>query len=65
MARADRRAAGRACATWCGHGWGWRELPAAAACCEGGTWSAGRHIAARRRADGPPPIVVAADGTVF
>jgi len=33
---------------------------------QGGTWSAGRKIArARRPPDGPPPIVVAADGTVF
>jgi len=33
---------------------------------QGGTWSAGRKIArALRPPDGPPPIVVAADGTVF
>ena len=32
---------------------------------EGGTWSAGRRIAAERRADGGPPIEVASDGTVF
>ena len=33
---------------------------------EGGTWSAGRKIAlALRPPDGPPPISVAADGTVF
>jgi hypothetical protein len=33
---------------------------------QGGTWLAGRAIAARRRPpDGPPPIAVAADGTVF
>ena len=32
---------------------------------EGGTWSAGRRIAAERRAGGAPPIEVASDGTVF
>jgi hypothetical protein len=33
---------------------------------QGGTWSAGRKIAeARRPPAGPPPIPVAADGTVF
>lgn len=32
---------------------------------EGGTWSAGRRIAAERRADGEPPIQVQSDGTVF
>lgn len=33
---------------------------------QGGTWSAGRKIARRLRPpDGPPPIAVAADGTVF
>jgi len=33
---------------------------------QGGTWSAGRAIAAERRPpDGPPPIAVKADGTVF
>jgi hypothetical protein len=33
---------------------------------QGGTWSAGRKIArARRPPEGPPPIAVAADGTVF
>lgn len=32
---------------------------------EGGTWSAGRRIAAERRADGGPPIRVKSDGTVF
>jgi hypothetical protein len=33
---------------------------------EGGTWSAGRRIAlALRPPDGPPPIAVVADGTVF
>lgn len=32
---------------------------------QGGTWSAGRGIAAERRADGGPPIQVISDGTVF
>jgi hypothetical protein len=33
---------------------------------QGGTWSAGRQIARRLRPpEGPPPIAVAADGTVF
>ena len=33
---------------------------------QGGTWSAGRAIAAEKRPpDGPPPIAVNADGTVF
>jgi len=33
---------------------------------QGGTWSAGRKIArALRPPDGPPPIAIAADGTVF
>ena len=32
---------------------------------EGGTWSAGRRIAAERRPGGGPPIRVASDGTVF
>lgn len=32
---------------------------------EGGTWSAGRRIAAEKRPGGPPPIVLASDGTVF
>ena len=33
---------------------------------QGGSWSAGRKIAlALRPPDGPPPIAVAADGTVF
>ena len=32
---------------------------------EGGTWSAGRRIAAARRPGGGPPIEVASDGTVF
>ena len=32
---------------------------------EGGTWAAGRAIAAERRDGGIPPVVVASDGTVF
>ena len=32
---------------------------------EGGTWSAGRRIAAERRPGGGPPIEVLSDGTVF
>lgn len=32
---------------------------------EGGTWAAGRRIAAERRAGGPPPVQLVSDGTVF
>ena len=32
---------------------------------QGGTWSAGRAIARKRRADGSPPIKVISDGSVF
>ena len=32
---------------------------------EGGTWAAGRKIAAERRADGAPPVSLDSDGTVF
>ena len=32
---------------------------------EGGTWAAGRRIAAERRADASPPLNVVSDGTVF
>ncbi len=32
---------------------------------EGGSWSAGRRIAAQKREGGPPPITVVSDGTVF
>ncbi len=32
---------------------------------EGGTWSAGRRIAAQKRPDGGPPIRLISDGTVF
>ena len=32
---------------------------------EGGTWRAGRTLAAERRGDGSPPLRVVSDGTVF
>ncbi len=32
---------------------------------EGGTWAAGRRLAAARRADGGPPLEIVSDGTVF
>jgi hypothetical protein len=32
---------------------------------EGGTWAAGRRIAAQRRAGGGPPFTIISDGTVF
>ena len=32
---------------------------------EGGTWAAGRRIAALRRPGGAPPVRIASDGTVF
>jgi hypothetical protein len=32
---------------------------------EGGTWAAGRRIAAERRPGGGPPVRIASDGTVF
>jgi hypothetical protein len=32
---------------------------------QGGTWSAGRRIAAELRPDGVPPIQIQSDGTVF
>ena len=32
---------------------------------EGGSWAAGRRIAAERRADGGPPFNIISDGTVF
>jgi hypothetical protein len=32
---------------------------------EGGTWSAGRRIARKKRADGSPPLKIMSDGTVF
>lgn len=41
-----------------------RDLPLAKVL-EGGTWSAGRRLAAERRPGGVPPITVDSDGTVF
>lgn len=32
---------------------------------EGGTWAAGRRIAAEKRSGGPPPLNILSDGTVF
>jgi len=32
---------------------------------EGGTWAAGRRIAAERRPGGTPPLIIDSDGTVF
>jgi len=32
---------------------------------EGGTWAAGRQIAAETRPGGPPPLTIESDGTVF
>jgi len=32
---------------------------------EGGTWAAGRRIAAQERGDGSPPLDIVSDGTVF
>jgi len=32
---------------------------------EGGTWAAGRRIAAQKRPDGSPPLDIVSDGTVF
>jgi hypothetical protein len=32
---------------------------------EGGTWAAGRRLAGEKRPDGPPPLKVISDGTVF
>lgn len=40
------------------------ELPLAKIL-QGGTWAAGRRIAAERRKDGRPPISVDSDGTIF
>lgn len=40
------------------------ELPLACIL-EGGTWAAGRQIAAERRAGGSPPLQIDSDGTVF
>ena len=41
-----------------------RELPLAKIL-QGGTWAAGRQVAARLRADGGPPVKIKSDGTVF
>ena len=41
-----------------------QELPLGAVL-QGGTWAAGREIAARLRADSSPPLKLAIDGTVF
>ncbi len=40
------------------------ELPLACIL-EGGTWAAGRVLAAERRSDGSPPLKIDSDGTVF
>ncbi|WP_157100577.1 URC4/urg3 family protein [Rhodoplanes sp. Z2-YC6860] len=32
---------------------------------QGGTWTAGRSVAKRKRADGGPPLKIVSDGTVF
>lgn len=40
------------------------ELPLASVI-EGGTWAAGREVAARLRSGGTPPISINSDGTVF
>jgi hypothetical protein len=41
-----------------------RALPLACLL-EGGTWTAGRAIAAELRPGGPPPVSIDSDGTVF
>jgi len=41
-----------------------QELPLACIL-EGGTWAAGREIAAERRSDGTPPLKIESDGTIF
>jgi hypothetical protein len=41
-----------------------RQLPLAKVL-EGGTWAAGRRIAAEKRPGGAPPLAIASDGTVF
>jgi hypothetical protein len=41
-----------------------RSLPLAKVL-EGGTWAAGRRIAAETRPGGGPPLTIASDGTVF
>ena len=45
-------------------GRGAEEMPLACVL-EGGTWAAGRQIAAERRTGGAPPVTIASDGTVF
>lgn len=40
------------------------ELPLACVL-QGGTWTAGRQLAAAKRADGGPPLQIISDGTVF
>jgi hypothetical protein len=40
------------------------ELPLAKVL-EGGTWAAGRRIAAQKRQGGGPPLTIISDGTVF
>jgi Protein of unknown function (DUF1688) len=43
------------------------DAPALPLACilEGGSWAAGRQLAAERRPDGAPPVVIDSDGTVF
>ncbi len=41
-----------------------RQLPLACML-EGGSWAAGRQIAAERRPGGAPPVTIVSDGTVF
>jgi hypothetical protein len=45
-------------------GVGARQLPLACVL-EGGTWTAGREVAAERRPGGAPPLAIDSDGTVF
>ena len=40
-------------------------MPHLARILEGGTWAAGRRVAAALRPDGGPPLRVVSDGTVF
>jgi hypothetical protein len=42
-----------------------RQLLPLARILQGGTWTAGRNVAKRLRADGGPPLKVVSDGTVF
>ena len=41
------------------------DIDALAKVLEGGTWSAGRRIAAEKREGGGPPLTIVSDGTVF